>query len=402
MAHSKKGWVPCNICKKTIPSITELVNHMKTTHPKQYSDTLSSMIGSQKQTAKKVTSQVPTDEMASARALLSLSKLVLFTDRVKTSLQQKQDDDCLVNYNKRNPVPNKDFTCIKLAADQGDCNAQWEVARMYETGIGVDRDIIAALKYFSLSAKQGRVESKLRLDILHEMNRDTTAYRQLCDKHCRMAYAAGNSEAQMIVAAMFVDGMMVARNAKTSEPYYQLVAAQGNHSAGFRLAVMYAFGINVEKSECKSLYYFSLLADAGVGQAQEIVGIFHMYGKCVQQNTSRAFAYFKLAADQGYKYSQFMTGVMLIPTNARRAVTYLQLSARNRFIPAQKYLKNSMFPAKSHVWIKILDPVESFLYCTVFAQESGDKCIVRRVDGMGFYSVYYTSLIVAYQPFFLS
>lgn len=52
---------------------------------------------------------------------------------------------------------------LKARADQGDRDAQYELARRYEDGIGVLRDYIQAAKYYELAAEQG--DSKAKYDL---------------------------------------------------------------------------------------------------------------------------------------------------------------------------------------------------------------------------------------------
>lgn len=47
------------------------------------------------------------------------------------------------------------FILLKPIADRGDAEAQCIVANMYHLGLGLERDILAAVKWYRKSAKQG-------------------------------------------------------------------------------------------------------------------------------------------------------------------------------------------------------------------------------------------------------
>ena len=53
------------------------------------------------------------------------------------------------------PVYSTSFEQIKLAAEQGDTEAQNTLAGLYSSGRGVEQDHKAALKWYKLAAKQG-------------------------------------------------------------------------------------------------------------------------------------------------------------------------------------------------------------------------------------------------------
>jgi TPR repeat protein len=55
----------------------------------------------------------------------------------------------------------------KMAAEQGDSNAQYCLGRMYRYGHGVEQDAKEAFKWFKLAAEQGDTTAQSYLAMLH-------------------------------------------------------------------------------------------------------------------------------------------------------------------------------------------------------------------------------------------
>lgn len=56
------------------------------------------------------------------------------------------------------------FRCFKEGAESGDMNMQFRTACDYESGIGVEKDIEEAVRWFTLAAEQGHEDAKLFLE----------------------------------------------------------------------------------------------------------------------------------------------------------------------------------------------------------------------------------------------
>ena len=63
------------------------------------------------------------------------------------------------------------FRNYKLAADQGGADAQFNLAIMYESGRGVAQSDTEAFRNYKLAADQGNVGAQLKLGLMHETGR---------------------------------------------------------------------------------------------------------------------------------------------------------------------------------------------------------------------------------------
>jgi len=67
------------------------------------------------------------------------------------------------------------FVYLKRAAEKGMTLAQYWLARMLESGAGVDQDASAALKWYRLATENGHVQAMYRLGLSYLKGEDTIA-----------------------------------------------------------------------------------------------------------------------------------------------------------------------------------------------------------------------------------
>jgi len=132
----------------------------------------------------------------------------------------------------------EDFKSLKLAADQGNAEAQYNLAVLYCAGKSVAKNFIEMERYFRLAADQG------------------------------------DAEAQFILGLLYEDGEYVAANSAEAFRYYNLAADQGHIKAQFRTGEMYAHGWGVKADVAEASRYYKLAADQGNAEAQGVPAIY--------------------------------------------------------------------------------------------------------------------------------
>ena len=162
---------------------------------------------------------------------------------------------------------------IKLGADQGDAEAQFNYGLCLHYGSGVSVDVVSAARYFKLAADQGHVEAQFNYG-------------------CCLDAGSGVS----------VDVVSAAR-------YYKLAADQGLAKAQFNYGLCLHYGRGVSVDVVSAARYFKLAADQGLAEAQFNYGCCLHYGSGVSVDVVSATRYFKLAAEQGHVASQSSHGV---------------------------------------------------------------------------------------------
>ena len=106
---------------------------------------------------------------------------------------------------------NLNFQAVQAAADQGDAEAQYELAVCYGKGTGVKRDFVKAAGYLRRSAEQGYAEAQTALGYCYGSGRGVTKsqemaaqwYRKAADQGSAMAqYAMGTSTPPVVASPM--------------------------------------------------------------------------------------------------------------------------------------------------------------------------------------------------------
>lgn len=161
-------------------------------------------------------------------------------------------------------VPMKNMN-IKEMIDKLFCESmedpkmQFELAKMYEDGIHIERNINKAIYYYSQASEQN------------------------------------HSEAQLNLALIYEKGKYIKRDMKKSVYYYTLAANQNNVIAQNNLGTIYTDGDDgIQPDSNKAKYYFSLAANQNYREAQFNLGTCYE----LQRDFEKAFYYYKLAADQ--------------------------------------------------------------------------------------------------------
>lgn len=154
------------------------------------------------------------------------------------------------------PIDGGDIAALVTQANMGDIAATLRLAKIYETGDGVDTDFVRA--------------------------------RQLLER----AAARGNAEAMRHLGALYAGGYGVARNLAETQRWWTMAAGKGDAVAMYRLA-------QVEADLPKALAWYRKAADAGMGRAMRDLGEIYADGKGVERDERLAAQWYLKAAKQG-------------------------------------------------------------------------------------------------------
>ena len=87
---------------------------------------------------------------------------------------------------------------LRLAAEQGDASAQFNLGFMYATGEGVPKDDAKAVKWFRLAAEQGHAQAQYNLGFMYADGRGVLKDRILAHIWFNIAGANGHAQAHEI------------------------------------------------------------------------------------------------------------------------------------------------------------------------------------------------------------
>ena len=114
----------------------------------------------------------------------------------------------------------------------------------------------------------------------------------------KQAAEQGYSKAQLAIAEMYMNGVVVPMNAKKAKVWYEKAAAQENLNGVNGLARQYRYGTGVRKDYEKAFQYYQQAALEGHTRSQVGLGLSYRDAKGVNKNMVKAYAWILIAAEK--------------------------------------------------------------------------------------------------------
>ena len=222
----------------------------------------------------------------------------------------------------------------RQAAGHGVAEAQNNLGVLYSRGLGVPKNIVYAYMWFLVSASS--IGEK---PVLLRQNSDNTQ-RQMGDEQKTRA----RKMADQCIATMFKECGDVLPEIQASFAALQASAGNGNADAQFKLAQAYDTGTGTPKNEGDAVKWYLASAKAGNRYAQHVAGTLYTDGRGVIADASEAVKYWRLAAAQGVSESQGSLGAMYysgqgVPKDLTRAYMWLDVAASSSNAPTAEKAK---------------------------------------------------------------
>ena len=150
--------------------------------------------------------------------------------------------------------------------------AQYNLAHLYESGLGVPKDVGQAIGWYSDAAEQGCTDAQNNLGYLYEHGVGVKRDPSIAVRWYRQAAELGHALAQTNLGILYNYGQGVNHDYLAAAHWYHEAAAQGEPLAQNNLGLMYANGLGVEKDFVESYKRFHLAAqgdDAKVASTAE-------------------------------------------------------------------------------------------------------------------------------------
>jgi len=108
----------------------------------------------------------------------------------------------------------------------------------------------------------------------------------------------GYSKAQLAIAEMYMNGVVVPMNAKKAKVWYEQAAAEDNLDGINGLARLYRYGTGVRKDYEQAFQYYQQAALEGHTRSQVGLGLSYRDAKGVKKNMVKAYAWLLIAAEK--------------------------------------------------------------------------------------------------------
>ncbi len=199
---------------------------------------------------------------------------------------------------------------LKVAYDAGNLDAMYYMGYIQERGIGVERDLDAAVKKYQAVAKntsdkiwdQYAINSAhTRLGILYMGGKWFAPDEKMALEQFQTAADNGFAMAQYYMGILYQMGLGVDRDYETALTWFEQACSQDYAPAICQMGYIYFNGLGVDANYGQAAYYQKLAAAQGYVPAQINLGYMYENGYGVDQNLETALAYYKLAETSGYE-----------------------------------------------------------------------------------------------------
>ncbi|MBO5122781.1 MAG: sel1 repeat family protein, partial [Oscillospiraceae bacterium] len=217
---------------------------------------------------------------------------------------------------------------FRMAAEDGEAAAQFNLALCYEQGEGVEKSQSEAIRWYRAAAEQGVVEAQLSLASYY-FDGDGVAQDLSKAAHWfRAAAQQGHAGAQYNLSLCYRQGLGVEQNYAEAVHWCRMAAQQGAVKAQHNLAVCYATGEGVEKDMQEAIHWYRKAAEQGDADAQYHLAGYYATGKGVEKDLAEAEMWAQKAAEQGYENAAEM--LEEIKTNQTKDVFILGVTCHEK------------------------------------------------------------------------
>ncbi len=188
---------------------------------------------------------------------------------------------------------------FRKAADQGDAEAQCNLAVCYALGQGVSQDHAEAAKWYRRAAEQGVALAQYQLALCCYQGQGVPKNDLEAFKWLSKAAEAGVPYAEFIIGTYYRNGKIVQLDYSKAAKWHWKAAVQGVAGAQVELGKLYSLGLGVPKDQRRAAELFRRAADQGYADGQSFLADCYWRGDGVPQDFTEAYKWWDLAAAQG-------------------------------------------------------------------------------------------------------
>ncbi|MBI4860318.1 MAG: SEL1-like repeat protein [Candidatus Riflebacteria bacterium] len=197
---------------------------------------------------------------------------------------------------------------LRQAADRGHAEAQCHLGWMYETGRGVAKDVTEAHRWYRKAAEGGEVTALCNLGVMYRDGLGVARDDAEAVRWFRKAAERGQARAQCDLGWMCETGRGIEKDVTEAHRWYRKAAEGGNATAFRNLAVMYRDGLGVARDDAEAVRWFRKAAERDDLNGQYNLGWMHAEGRGGERDYGEALRWLRKAADRGHPQAQCYLG----------------------------------------------------------------------------------------------
>lgn len=191
-----------------------------------------------------------------------------------------------------------------MAGEQGHARAQYDLGECYSNGLGVPKNAVKAVEWYSKAAGQGIADAQIKLGDLLSAGNGVPKDAAAAAKWYTQAAEQGRAAAQVKLGDCYIEGEGVPKNPANAVEWYTKAAEQAFAVAQNSLGVCCNAGEGLPRNASKAVEWYTKAAFQGLAQAQYNLADCYMKGRGVPKNPSEALKWYTKAAEQGYAPAQ--------------------------------------------------------------------------------------------------
>lgn len=209
------------------------------------------------------------------------------------------------------------FEEMRIAAHEGDEQAQCYLGVCYQNGMGVEQNFQEAAMWFRRAAEKNDPVGQCYLGVCYWTGRGVPQEFGEAAKWLRKAAELADPAAQFNLGMLYRTGEGVLQNYAEAVKWYRESAERGYPAAQFCLGVFYETGQivpqdtgqTVPQDFTEAVKWYLAAAEQGLADAQCNLGLCYQTGRGVEQDSAAAVKWFIKAAEQGNATAQFNLGL---------------------------------------------------------------------------------------------
>jgi len=199
----------------------------------------------------------------------------------------------------------RNFTRRLKEARIGDPAAQYDVALMYATGVGVGKSVAQAFAWTKTAAEKGHIAAQFLLGSAYSGGQGTPKDEQKALSWFIKAHEHGSDKASFKLAKI-----LAIEQATLAFQFAGEAAERGLAEAQLSIAESYAHGVGVAQNDELALHWYQRAAEQGQAVAQFALGQIHAQARGVREDMPLARQWYREAASQGHPGAQLALDAM--------------------------------------------------------------------------------------------
>lgn len=283
---------------------------------------------------------------------------------------------------KRKKLLEKFTEIVMTFAESGDPVAQYEAAKMYENGVGVEADLEKMRDWMSKSADAGYWLAEYEMGRFYKKGLGIETNLEEAFSWFTQAALDGYDMAQTALGNCYYYGEGAVRDYLEAISWYQKAAEQSNSEAMEQLGECYFYGYGVDKDYAEALSWYQKSAELNNCDAYNSLGYCYYNGRGVSYNYETAVKYWKKAIELGSAVAESNLGLCYEQGNGvsrsnTEAFKWYRKAAEDGFAKAQYNLGTKYESGWGPLY---KDEVEAVKWYTK-AAEQGYVAALREMGG---------------------